>query len=168
MAVGAPLFDSTYSVPPGGQSSDEWGFAPVFYGELSTESDQIKHLRMLIDIDPLFSEKDASIVGWEYIDRVCAFCKHPDFRTEREWRIVHNATLSQQDSSRSKRPAEKRWRRSPYGLTPYFEMPDIRGCVREVVIGPANVDREAPEYVSQFLRSVGVKAEVDVSRSPYR
>ncbi|RQP36507.1 DUF2971 domain-containing protein [Burkholderia ubonensis] len=168
MAVGAPLFDSTYSVHAGEQGSEEWGFAPVFYGEPTAESDQIKHLRMLIDIEPLFSDKDASLVAWEYIDRVCAFCKHPDFRTEREWRIVHNATLSQQDGRGRENPAEKRWRHGPYGLTPYFETPDVRGCIREIVIGPANVDRNVPEYVGQFLQSVAVNAKIDVSKSPYR
>ena len=168
MAVGAPLFDSTYSVHAGEQSSEEWRFAPVFYAEPDTESDQIKHLMMLIDIEPLFSDKDASLVAWEYIDRVCAFCKHPDFRTEREWRIVHNATLSQRGGRRRENPVEKRWRRGPYGLTPYFETPDIRGCIREIVIGPANVDRNAPKYVEQFLRSVAVSAKIEVSKSPYR
>lgn len=168
MAVGAPLFDSTYSVPPGEQGSAEWSFASVFYGNSYIEDEKIKHLRMLIDIEPLFTDKDASTVAWEYIDRVCAFCKHPDFWTEREWRIVHNATLSRQNGHMNESAPEKRWRRGPYGLTPYFETPDIRQCIREVVIGPANVDREAPEYMSQFLKSVGVNAEVDISKSPYR
>ncbi|MFM0229564.1 DUF2971 domain-containing protein [Paraburkholderia sediminicola] len=168
MAVGAPLFDSTYSVSLGEQGSGEWSFASVFYGDPNTEDDKIKHLRMLIDIEPLFTDKDASTVAWEYIDRVCAFCKHPDFWTEREWRIVHNATLARQNGRMNENAPEKCWRRGPYGLTPYCETLDIRHCIREVVIGPANVDREAREYVSQFLESVGVNAEVDISKSPYR
>ncbi|CAE6858346.1 hypothetical protein R69619_07798 [Paraburkholderia nemoris] len=169
IAIDAPLFDSRYSVPPGQSGSEEWSFARVFYGVPGAEDEQLKHLRMLIDIEPLFTDKDASTVAWEHIDRVCAFCKHPDFQTENEWRIVHNATHSAMRGGQSNDgTAEKRWRRGPYGLTPYFETPNITGCITEVVIGPACIDREAPEYVSKFLESVGVNAKVSVSKSPYR
>jgi hypothetical protein len=169
MAIGAPLFDSTYSVSPEQSNSDEWSFGRVFYGAPGAEDEQLKHLRMLIDIEPLFVDKDASTVAWEHIDRVCAFCKHPDFRSEKEWRIVHNATRSaMQRGQPSGDTGEKRWRRGPYGLTPYFETADIKTCITEVVIGPANIDRETPEYVSKFLESVRVSAKVGVSKSPYR
>ena len=168
LAIGAPLIDSSYSIAPGESDSTEWGFGPVFYAEKSASVEQLKHLSMLIDIEPLFG-KAAPNVAREYIDRVCAYGKHPDFRTEREWRMVFNATLS------AKRPqgaemlsAQKQWRKGAYGLTPYFETPDLRGCIREVVIGPANVDRESQEYVSEFLKSVGAKPKVGVSNSPYR
>lgn len=173
LAIGAPLIDSTYSIAPGEATSEdlapeEWGFGPVFYAEQHATGQQLKHLNMLIDIEPLFG-RSAPDVAREYIDRVCAFCKHPDFRTEQEWRMVFNATLSDRRAkAASAAPAQKQWRRGAYGLTPYFETPNIRSCIKEVVIGPANIDRTSQEYVGEFLKAFEVKAKVGVSNSPYR
>ncbi|QJW80298.1 DUF2971 domain-containing protein [Burkholderia glumae] len=168
MAVDAPIVDSSYSIAPGESGSKEWGFGPVFYAEKNATVDQLKHLSMLIDVEPLFGNS-ASDVAREYIDRACAFCKHPDFRTELEWRMVLNATLSaKQGGGAGVGLGPKLWRRGAYGLTPYFETPDVRSCIREVVIGPANIDGAAQDYVVEFLKAFGVKARVGVSNSPYR
>ncbi|WP_446326723.1 DUF2971 domain-containing protein [Burkholderia pseudomallei] len=173
LAIGAPLIDSTYSIAPSETASEdpapkEWGFGPVFYAEQNASGQQLKHLSMLIDIEPLFG-KNAPDVAREYIDRVCAFAKHPDFRTEREWRMVFNATLSARRAKEAgAAPEKKQWRKGVYGLTSYFETPDIRSCVKEVVIGPANIDRAWQEYVGDFLTTFGVEARVGVSNSPYR
>ncbi|MGS1040666.1 DUF2971 domain-containing protein [Burkholderia glumae] len=169
MAVGAPLVDSNYSIVPNEKSSDEWGFGPVFYGEEGVGGDQLDHLMNLIDLNSLL-DLDAAKSAREYIDRVCAFCKHPGFVTEREWRIVHNASLARKNAgSDGEPPRDTRWRKGAYGLTPYRETPNIAHCVREVVIGPANVDRGAQEHVSQFLKFAGVDAaRVSLSESPYR
>ncbi|SDD40467.1 Protein of unknown function [Paraburkholderia lycopersici] len=168
-AVDAPLVDSSYSIVPGEAGSGPWGLGPVFYAEENTQNEQLDHLMMLIDIEPSFG-LDASKVAREYIDRVCAFCKHPDFRTEHEWRIVHNVTLSRE---RAKELVDVspdiNWRKSIYGLTPYLETPSLKECIREVIIGPSNADNGAENYIRQFLDDSGIKnAKVTVSQSPYR
>jgi Protein of unknown function (DUF2971) len=169
LAVGAPLVDSNYAIVPTGTSSDEWGFGPVFYGEEGVGDQQLDHLMTLIELDSLL-DQDAAKSAREYIDRVCAFCKHPAFETEREWRIVHNASKARKKAAADGGASrDTRWRKGAYGLTPYGETPSIVLCVREVVIGPANVDRGAKEHVSQFLKYVGADAAtVALSESPYR
>ncbi|CAJ9735598.1 Uncharacterised protein [Burkholderia pseudomallei] len=105
-----------------------------------------------------------------HIDRVCAFCKHPDFQTEHEWRIVCNTSFLKKNAGLTGTDMlpDTKWRKGGYGLTPYRETVDVLDCVKEVIVGPGNADRDSIEYVKQFLRFSGVKAEVFLSVSPYR
>ncbi|WP_259658701.1 hypothetical protein, partial [Burkholderia pseudomallei] len=99
-----------------------------------------------------------------------SFCKHPDFQTEHEWRIVCNTSFLKKNAGLTGTDMlpDTKWRKGGYGLTPYRETVDVLDCVKEVIVGPGNADRDSIEYVKQFLRFSGVKAEVFLSVSPYR
>ncbi|MFM0046287.1 DUF2971 domain-containing protein [Paraburkholderia sediminicola] len=167
--IGAALLSSNYSPVPFGASASGWGFGPVVYAEDGTANTQIDDLMGLIVSAP-FEGEDAADSARDYIDRVCAFCKHPDFQTEHEWRIVCNTSLLRKTAglAGSDMLPDTKWRKGAYGFTPYRETVSVLDCVREVIVGPGNADRDSIEYVKQFLRFSGVEAKVFPSASPYR
>lgn len=167
--IGAALLSSTYSPVPFVSGANGWGFGPVVYAEEGVANAQIDDLMSTIVSAPFIGE-DSADSARDHIDRVCAFCKHPDFQTEHEWRIVCNTSFLRKRAGLTGTDMlpDTKWRRGAYGLTPYHETVNVLDCVKEVIVGPGNADRDSIEYVKQFLRFSGVKAEVFLSASPYR
>lgn len=156
MVVGATILDNDYAVSPMESAESDWLFAPVIYGDAEGMK---PHLDKIASFGFTgWPEVGDTQPAWNYINRMCAFFKHPAFKEENEWRIIYDAT----------RQSEILWRYGKYGLTPYCETPDISSCIREVVIGPSCLDREAEVYVSRFLESHTIDAKVEKSQSPYR
>lgn len=163
MAVGAPILDKDYAVSPLESAAGDWRFAPVIYGDnkgLKPHLDKILEFGLAQEGAEIGTTQPAR----DYINLMCAYFKHPAFRDEGEWRIIYGAT-----NQFSEKPhPDIRWRHGKYGLTPYCETPSILHCIREVVVGPSNLDRETDTYISQFLRSNTVNAKVVQSECPYR
>ena len=169
MAVGAPILDKDYATAPLEITAGDWRFAPVIYGD---DKSLNSHLNKILGFEQWQEEVEIGSTqsARDYINLMCAYFKHPAFRDENEWRIIYDATrpirvakLLAEDPQ-----PEIRWRYGRYGLTPYCETPDILDCIREVVVGPSNLDRETDNYISQFLRSHAVDAKVVKSECPYR
>ncbi|WP_266255733.1 MULTISPECIES: DUF2971 domain-containing protein [Paraburkholderia] len=167
--ISAALLSPNYSLVPSGASADGWSFGPVVYAEEGRDNAQIEDLISLVVSAP-FIDQDSADTARDYIDRVCAFCKHSDFDTEHEWRIVCNTSHLRKAAglSGNNMLPDTKWRKGAYGLTPYRETVNVLDCIKEVIVGPGNADRDSIEYVKQFLRFSGIDAKVFPSASPYR
>nr|WP_230945262.1 DUF2971 domain-containing protein [Burkholderia cepacia] len=167
--ISAALLSPSYSPVPFGAGANGWGFGPVVYVEEGIVNAQIDDLMSAIVSAPFIGEESADTAR-DHIDRVCAFCKHPDFQTEHEWRIVCNTSFLRKAAglTGSEMLPDTKWRKGAYGLTPYHETVNVLDCIKEVIVGPGNADRDSLEYVKQFLRFSGVKAQISLSASPYR
>lgn len=156
MVVGAPILDNNYAVTSLENTEEDWRFAPVIYGD----ADGMKpHLEKIASFGQAHEKikNGTTQPARDYINQMCAFFKHPVFREENEWRVIYDATHP-----------KIFWRYGKYGLTPYCETPNILSCIREVVIGPSNLDRDAEAYVQSFLTSHDINAQIEKSQSPYR
>lgn len=169
MAVGASVLGKDYSELPLESSRGDWQFAPVIYG---SDENLEPHLNKILELGRAQEEIEigATQPARDYINRMCAYLKHPAFSGENEWRVIYDATRPVRLTKLLKHgpQPEIRWRHGRYGLTPYCEMPNILHCIREVVVGPSNPDRDTETYISRFLRSHGVDAKIVKSECPYR
>ncbi|MFM0752611.1 DUF2971 domain-containing protein [Paraburkholderia strydomiana] len=169
-AIGAPMLDASYRDLDFEAQRSTWLFGPTIYAESGKKTESLlRALAKLIDKDGKLGTQPAR----DFIDRLCAFYKDQSFSTEREWRIIYNSSQTllerlgeQADSAITKPPTL--WRQGRYGLTPYVHTPDLRKCIREIVIGPSNIDSTTQTYVTQFLQSLNIGCDVRLSKSPYR
>jgi hypothetical protein len=150
-------------------TSDDWQFAPVVYG---SDENLKPHLSKILEFGQAQEKVKTGTTqpARDYINRMCAYLKHPAFSGENEWRIIYDATRPVRLAkllSDGPQP-EIQWRNGRYGLTPYCETPNILQCIREVVVGPGNPDRNTDTYVSRFLRANAVDAKIIRSECPYR
>ena len=168
MDIGAPELDLSYREIDFEAPRSRWLFGPAIYAEEKT-GPLLKGLAKLITHGHQLGTGPVR----DYIDRLCAFCKDSSFASEQEWRIIYNSSdsiaqlLGGEEPHSGVRP-EQLWRHGRYGLTPYIVTPDLRSCIREVVIGPSNKDSGSDTYIHQFLQSINVQCDVRRSNSPYR
>ncbi|WDD94192.1 DUF2971 domain-containing protein [Burkholderia sp. FERM BP-3421] len=169
LAVGAPILDKDFATAPLASAAGDWRFAPVIYGD---DKSLRPHLDKILEFG---RAQEGAEIGTtqqarDYINLMCAYFKHPAFRDEHEWRIIYDATRPVRLTKLlDKEPQpDIRWRYGKYGLTPYCETPNILNCIREVVVGPSNLDRGTDSYISKFLRSHAIDAKVVKSECPYR
>ncbi|MBO2953931.1 DUF2971 domain-containing protein [Burkholderia pseudomallei] len=168
--IGAPILDSSYRDLNFEEPRSRWLFGPTVYAESGKKTESLlRALAKLIRSGQNLGTKPAR----GFIDRLCAFYKDQSFASELEWRIIYNSSqnvlerLGGQPELANEKPTTL-WRQGRYGLTPYICTPDLRKCIREIVIGPSNTDRATQTYVAQFLQSLNIKCEVRQSKSPYR
>lgn len=168
MAIGASQLDLSYRELAMGVPPRRWLFGPVVY-------DEKKIAALLDDVSKLVNNAIQLGTGptRDYIDRLSAFCKDRSFDSEKEWRIAYNSsqTLTERlvfDAEATGEKPREFWRHGRYGLTPYVLTPDLRSCIREVVIGPSNKDSRPSTHVHRFLEAIDLPCDVRHSKSPYR
>ncbi|WP_322041477.1 DUF2971 domain-containing protein [Burkholderia diffusa] len=169
-AIGAPMLDSSYRDLNFEEPQSRWLFGPTVYAESGKKTESLlRALAKLIQSGQNLGTQPAR----DFIDRLCAFYKDQSFSSEQEWRIIYNSSqnvlerLGEQPALTNEKPVTL-WRQGRYGLTPYICTPDLRKCIREIVIGPSNTDRATQTYVIQFLQSLNIKCDIRQSKSPYR
>ena len=82
------------------------------------------------------------------------------FREEQEWRILMKSW--EQDDS-------LRFRKSPFGVAPYVDVPFPPGSLRHVTVGPGAHADLRRRGVVELLKSKGLDdVEVEVSKVPLR
>lgn len=101
------------------------------------------------------------------------FIKHPDFKEEREYRIVALCTRPGKNEGDDARPhRELRFRtRSDGSVIPYialYEGLDRRLPIKSIIIGPHARQEEQRLAVDLLLEQHDVKAEVKLSSTPFR
>ncbi|KGC30082.1 MULTISPECIES: DUF2971 domain-containing protein [Burkholderia] len=169
-AIGAPILDSSYRDLDFEGSQSKWLFGKTIYAESGKKTESLlKFLAKLICNDQDLGTQPAR----DFIDRLCAFYKDQSFSSEQEWRIIYNSSLNVldrlgEDPKAANENLTTLWRQGRYGLTPYICTPDLRRCIREIIIGPSNIDRATHTYVTQFLQSLNIECDVRQSKSPYR
>jgi len=99
--------------------------------------------------------------------------KNPAFSEEKEVRLVYNHMPSHHNNEKyhikhyANFIKSKNYRISNGNLTSYYEFPLLKGCIKEIILGPKNKFSE--DEVREFLKMHSLsKVEVDRSKASYR
>lgn len=111
------------------------------------------------------SQKSANLERW--LGEVSGLLKHPDFRSEAEWRCVF---LFRENSLQRRTPVHFRQAREK--LVRYLELDfsgaDLNELITEVVIGPGSEKQETYNAVIELGRSAGLACEYWLPPHPVR
>jgi hypothetical protein len=89
--VGAPILNDGYVAVPLEKTDGDWQFAPVIYGN---DQNLRPHLDKILEYGRAQEGVEIGTTQFarDYINRMCAYLKHPAFSNENEWRIIYDAT----------------------------------------------------------------------------
>lgn len=119
-------------------------------------------------------DENPGIIAANAVMRLSAVCKDSYFSAEKERRLLYAPMVARRRAAPNTvdilgHLTTLKWRQSRFGLAPYFEYKGSNAAIREIVIGPSNVENTAGfSYLSDFLLRALGNVDIVKSKIPLR